>query len=289
MPTELRHAVGNSTLKEGFAIPRTCEEWIHAPERGEKREIRLIFEDNEIQATLRRIDNEKGSVQVKYENKAGESFRTWLSRIFVASLNGPCGEYFEVSRVDDYSFRITPFPTDITSGPRLQVEQWLFHGGSEKLFEHPPIAEISAIIRAVSFENEKGQSYFNRAISGSFHEWDWHSESRVIPDLGLKCDFSKDRVQVEVEFGNARTYYQDYMKFLLANHYGNADVGVLIVPTGGFARHLCGIGRLRAVEKGRSNYSGMIDFDKVHREFEYLKFMMVMPIAIAAIGFTSQR
>ena len=284
MATVLRHAVGKSTLNEGFAVPRSCEEWIHAPERGERREIRLAFEGAEIPATLRRIDNEKGSVQVKYENKAGEALRDWLSTVFAASVDGPCGEYFELSKVEEGLFRITPFPASLASGPRLQVEQWLFHGGAEKLLEHNPVAEIPAVVRAVSFENKEGQAYFNRALSGSFREWDWHTECRAIPELGLKCDFCKDRVQVEVEFGNARTYYQDFIKFLLANHYGDAAIGVLIVPTGAFARHLCEVGRLRAVEKGRSQYSGMIDFDKVNREFEYLKFMMAMPIAVAGIG-----
>jgi hypothetical protein len=247
MRTVLRHAIGKSTLKEGFAVPRDYEEWIHAPARGESREIRLIFEGAEIPATLRRIDNDKGSVQVKYENKACEPFRAWLSSVFVATMTGPCGEYFEIDKVDNDLFRVTPFPTNLTSGPRLQIERWLFHGGAESLLEQDPIAEIPAVVRTVPFENREG-------------------------------------VQVEVEFGNARTYYQDFVKFLLGNHYGNADIGVLIVPTGAFARHLCEMGRLRAVDKGKRYYSGMIDFDKVQREFQHLKFMMAMPIAVAGIG-----
>ena len=40
----LRHAVGKSTLAEGFAIPRGFEEWIEAPSKGSKREIRLEFD-----------------------------------------------------------------------------------------------------------------------------------------------------------------------------------------------------------------------------------------------------
>ena len=109
----------------------------------------------------------------------------------------------------------------------------------------------------------------------------------MIKELGLKSDFSKDGVQVEIEFGNARTYYQDFVKFLLANQYNDVSLGVLVVPSFSFAKHLCEVGRQRALKKGRTKYSGMIDFDKVHREFRYLEFMLPMPIAIAGVGSTA--
>jgi hypothetical protein len=117
-----------------------------------------------------------------------------------------------------------------------------------------------------------------------FKEWDWSAECKVIPQLGLKCDYIKDLIQVEVEFGNARSYYQDFTKFLLGNRYSEIQLGVLIVPTVSFANHLCENGKRRAIEKGRTQYSGMIDFSKVSREFQYLEFMLPMPIAVAAIG-----
>jgi hypothetical protein len=40
----------------------------------------------------------------------------------------------------------------------------------------------------------------------------WQREQRVVDELGLKCDFEKNGIWVEVEFGNARSYYQDYVK-----------------------------------------------------------------------------
>lgn len=97
----------------------------------------------------------------------------------------------------------------------------------------------------------------------------------------------KDEVIVEVEFGNARTYYQDYVKFMLAHHRGTAEVGVLIVPTDVFARELCKVGRRRAHAKGRYSYSGMIHIEKVRRELQYLDFMISCPIVIAGIGMYS--
>lgn len=106
----------------------------------------------------------------------------------------------------------------------------------------------------------------------------------MIPELPLKSDFSKGCVQVEVEFGNARTYYQDYVKFMLAARYKTCDFGILIVPTESFARSLCEVGRRRAVAKGRRCYSGMIHLEKIRRELDYLRFMLATPFAIAGIG-----
>lgn len=281
----LRHVVGKSTFKEGFAIPINFEEWISAPPKGCKREIFLLFDGYRIPATLRRIDSERGNVQVKYENSSGQPFRSWLETVFAATLAGCFGEYFEVSWLSDNEYQITAFPFITNSIPVLEVEQWLFHRGADKMFENDTtLAEIPALVHHVPFIHNEGQSFYNHAFSLGFKEWDWCSECKVIPQLGLKCDFVKGGVQVEVEFGNARTYYQDFMKFLLGKHYGEVQLGVLMVPTVSFAKHLCENGKQRAILKGRRQYSGMIDFGKVCREFHYIEFMLSMPIAVAAIG-----
>ena len=45
---------------------------------------------------------------------------------------------------------------------------------------------------------------------------------KLYPFVGsLKSDFAKDGAWVEIEFGNARTYYQDFLKFMLAFHHGS--------------------------------------------------------------------
>lgn len=288
METVLKHVVGKSTLNEGFAVPRGFEDWVGAPDRGCRREISLAFDGHRIIAALRRIDNEQSSVQVKYENKAGEPFRNWLATVFAVSTADSTGGFFEVRRVGTDAFEVMAFPVGEWSTSSLQIQQWLFHRGADRLLEHDtPLAEIPAVVHGVPFADGEGQSFYNQAFSRSFESWSWQSECRVIPELGLKCDFAKHGVQAEVEFGNARTYYQDYVKFLLGNRYCGASVGVLIIPSVSFAKHLCEIGRQRAVEKGRSQYSGMIDFDKVHREFRYLEFMLHMPIAIAGVGSTA--
>jgi len=125
----------------------------------------------------------------------------------------------------------------------------------------------------IKYENRAGLAFRN-----------WLKEMFIATQAGTVGEYLKDGIQVEVEFGNARTYYQDYIKFLLAYNQEVAAVGVLIVPTEGFARTLCAVGRKKAEAKGRHSYSGMIHLEKVRRELDYLAFMLRMPLAIAGIG-----
>jgi hypothetical protein len=83
---------------------------------------------------------------------------------------------------------------------------------------------------------------------------------------------------------NARPYYQDYVKFLLAHRRRLARVGVLLVPTETFAKHLSAVGRQRALSKGRASYSGMVHFEKVRRELAHLEFLLTMPTLVAGIS-----
>ena len=99
----------------------------------------------------------------------------------------------------------------------------------------------------------------------------------------MKYDYRKAAVQVEVEFGNARSYYQDYIKFMLSYFSKQIDLGTLITPTLGFANILCEIGRQKALQRGRKTYSGMMHFEKAFREFQYLRPIFDIPIVILGI------
>lgn len=284
MPSDqvLKHAVGKSTLVEGFAVPKLLEEWIGAPGRGCRREIALLFDGRRQPVTLRRLNTARGPVQVKYEDRRAGAFRDWLRERFPPDAAGRSGDYFELHKVDGDTFRVVPCPR-AGKANALRVADWLFHHGSERFLSEATFAELQAIVQSVDFLAGEGQAHYNRVFARHFAAWSWEAERRVVPDLGLKSDFVKDATWVEIEFGNARTYYQDYLKFLLAGRYSSARVGVLVVPGEAFARHLCAVGRLRAQAKGRSRYSGMIHFEKVKREFRYLEFLLTMPVAIAGI------
>ena len=281
----LRHAVGKSTLAEGIAVPRKLEAWVNAPAAGHKRDVALRFAGCAITATLRRLGNERGHVQIKYENRAGTPFRNWLRATFGGCRSQDAGDYIDLKKTADDVYEVVAYPAASRNEDHLEVREWVLHRGDAAFFgDHLQIREIPAIVASVPVVLANGQDYYNRQLSHFFRAWHWESEPRVIPELPLKADFMKDQVLVEVEFGNARTYYQDYVKFMLARHRGMAEVGVLIVPTEDFARHLCDVGRRRAEAKGRCRYSGMIHLAKVQRELPHLEFMLAGPIAVVGIG-----
>ncbi|MFH1884210.1 MAG: BglII/BstYI family type II restriction endonuclease [Planctomycetota bacterium] len=288
--TILRDTIGKSTLSEGLAVPKTLESWVDAPGRGQKRELTLLLDDQRATATLRRIANARGHVQIKYENKEGLPFRQWLASLFSPTEDGMGGEYIELHKVGDDTYRVSPFPLSKKSKDRLTVVEWIFHRTNERAFHsRDAVREIPAIVQSVQYRPSEGQAFYNRQLSRHFVSWEWQREQRAIPELPLKCDFIKNYVQVEVEFGNARTYYQDYIKFLLAFQQRTTKLGVLIVPTENFAHALCLVGKEKAKEKGRRSYSGMIHMEKVRRELPFLAFMLKMPLAIASIDVYSSK
>ena len=130
---------------------------------------------------------------------------------------------------------------------------------------------------------DEGQSFYNREIESEFSKHEWRREIKAIPELDLKCDYRKERIQVEVEFGNARAYYQDYIKFMLSYLSKQIHLGILVTPTLGFANILCEIGKQKALQRGRKTYSGMMHFEKAFKEFHYLKPFFDMPIVILGI------
>jgi hypothetical protein len=282
--TRFRYAVNKSTLTEGITVPKALEGWIDAPALGQKRQITLIFGETQVHATLRRLNNARGHVQIKYENKEGLLFRQWLARVFAASQTRMKGEYVEFERLRSDVFRVDAFPVSSQPSQRLEISEWIFHRSDQGVLQRlAPVREIPAIIHHVEFKTEGSQNFYNRQMARLFADWNWQSERRIVPELPLRSDFVKGPVLVEVEFGNARTYYQDYVKFLLASHYRTAEFGVLIVPTEDFARFLCEVGKRKAMAKGGHCYSGMIHLEKVRRELEFLKFMLPTPLVIAGI------
>lgn len=280
----LRHAIGKSTFSEGFAVPKALEAWINAPEAGNKRSLTLAFDGQRCKATLRRLANERAHVQVKYRGSRGASFRNWLASKFEASKKTHCGEYLEMKRVCDDQYEVTAFTSE-NAPQSLAVCDWIFHRCGPAPFDTwPPLREIPAILKGVKWRSSEGQKYYNSEISRGFGLWIWDKEVSVAPELRLAADFLKQGVQTEVEFGNARTYYQDLIKFMLAHKWRNVQLGVLIVPSEQFASELCRLGRAKAQAKGRRSYSGMIHFEKVRRELPFLDFMIDMSLVVAGIG-----
>jgi hypothetical protein len=133
-----------------------------------------------------------------------------------------------------------------------------------------PLEAQTERLRTIEKDVAFNQADFNGLISAGLMDRGWQREQReqreqrVVPELGLKCDFEKNGVWVEVEFGNARSYYQDYVKFMLARKYRAARLGLLLCPTTSFAALLCELGQRRARENSVAEkspvYSGMMSY-----------------------------
>lgn len=87
------------------------------------------------------------------------------------------------------------------------------------------------------------QRAMNATLKRTLESDDWTSEPVAAgpmagPDtpLNLRGDFVRNRVFVEVEFGNVASMHRDFFKFQIANRSGAGDVGVLVVATQRFAQ-----------------------------------------------------
>jgi len=208
----------------------------------------------------------------------------WLNKVFAQTKKGSIGEFLEFQKVGANVFRLTPITIDMAHNAKLYVADSMYHKTDQAaLGGDAAFGEVERIITGICFKVDEGQSFYNRQIERAFSDHEWRREIKAIPELDLKCDYRKDRVQVEVEFGNARAYYQDYIKFMLSYFSKQIHLGILVTPTLGFANILCEIGKQKALRRGRKTYSGMMHFEKAFKEFHYLKPLFDMPIVLFGI------
>jgi hypothetical protein len=285
-----KHLIGKSTLKEGITIHKNFEGFFESPDSGQKKEITLLYgHEQSVTVVLRRLDNVRKHVQIKYANKTRAPFVDWLNEVFAETKKGSIGEFLEFEKESPSVFKLTPITVSMAHNAKLYVADSLYHKTDQaSLKEDATFAEVEEIIKGISFKVDEGQSFYNREIERAFSAHEWRRETKVIPELNLKCDYRKDRVQVEVEFGNARAYYQDYIKFMLSYFSKQIHLGILVTPTLGFANILCAIGKHKALQRGRNTYSGMIHFEKAFKEFHYLKRLFDMPIVLLGIDICPQ-
>ena len=86
--------------------------------------------------------------------------------------------------------------------------------------------------------------------------------------LGLRGDFYRGGVFVEVEFGNIASMHRDFFKFQIANRAGTGQVAVLLAATERLARFFD---------------SGVTTFEAASRHLPYLAIGIQMPICF--VGF----
>lgn len=280
------HPVGASTFKYGVTIPVEAQtERMLAIEKGGKVPVTILYGAEEpIIAEIRRLNNKPGHLQFRYENKAQGRLRSYLAGIFGSPAGG---NLLEVEEVLPFTFLFKPILKN--TAPSLQISDMLLHRLEQQEMERfAEIGQIRDSLAAVEYDAAFSQMDYNSRINDGLTTAGWNREQRVVQELGLKCDFEKNGIWVEVEFGNARSYYQDYVKFMLARKYRNARLGLLLCPTTSFAALLCELGRQRARENSVSEraplYSGMMSYEKAARELPFLGFMFEMPIVVAGVG-----
>ncbi len=105
-------------------------------------------------------------------------------------------------------------------------------------------------------------------------DWDWHplviDADPADPSLKsqLRSDFRKDRIEVEVQFGNVARYAYDVYKMAISLALQNADVGIVVVCTKRFA----------AITGGNIAY-----FERAVRELERSRLTLIVPLIVVGI------
>lgn len=105
-------------------------------------------------------------------------------------------------------------------------------------------------------------------------DWDWHP---LIIDADpddaarrsqLRSDFRKDRIEVEVQFGNVARYAYDVYKMAISMAMEQADVGIQVVCTKRFA----------GITGGNIAY-----YERAVRELERSRLTLIVPLVVIGI------
>jgi len=98
--------------------------------------------------------------------------------------------------------------------------------------------------------------------------WEYHPDITGDGKSKLQADFKKERVQVDVQFGNMARWYSDVFKMQASYSLGRIDVGVLIVPTRKIANTID---------------ENVAYFERVERELPYAKMSITLPILVIGL------
>jgi|GEM_PF-857395 len=287
-PIRFLHRVSVSTIRYGMTVPVAAQQsWLTHIGKGERIPITLCFNDIEITADITRINNAVGHLQIRYDRKINQPFKNALEQLIEQSEDAD-NVVVEVKETDRCQFHVLPF-CGAGKIPSLAVSQPVLHCLDKSVTKiNLEYADLADAIQSVNFIADYRQSDYNKMIANRLTERNWIAEPAVVDGLGLHCDFRKNGVWLEVEFGNARVYYQDYIKFLVAEKYHQYQFGILLCPMASFAGYLCELGTISAQRKRsdsrQSKYSGMMTHEKATRELPYLAHFLNTKLIIAGLN-----
>lgn len=124
------------------------------------------------------------------------------------------------------------------------------------------------------------QQLLNTYVKQMLERLGWESEVDVSPAEfkdSLKSDFRKSffnedgtsvSVQMEVELGNAASFYRDIAKIQTSHVFNMADIGVIVLPSRSLSRRID---------------TGLANINKASREKYVLEAMSTIPLIVIAL------
>jgi len=112
------------------------------------------------------------------------------------------------------------------------------------------------------------QNAMNRWLGDQFHQVGWERHPRIVPGTNLEADYRKDRIQIEVQFGNMARWTYDILKFQICYSQDVIDVGILAVPMQSLAK-----------EVGEN----IAYFERISRELPHAKLSITLPILVIGL------
>ena len=141
--------------------------------------------------------------------------------------------------------------------------------------------EIESILTDLSLPiPELRRPRFNTELKCRFLEKGWEAQPFVFGETGepmARMDFSKDRVDIEVEFGHASFMGIDLLKMQIGSYSGldKIDMGIYIVTTSSF--------QTRMKKEFNQNWEGSLKYEKVLRYLPHFKSAIQVPIFVYGI------
>jgi hypothetical protein len=127
------HAVGQSTIRQGMAVPIIAQiGWVAEIQRGQAVPVTIRFGDGDsVPATLRRINNARGHLQFRYEAKRQAALRDYLASCFGSTdhANG-------VLRVSELQPRVFVFEA-VAAGRQTMAAPRPTHHNPPELLQAP--------------------------------------------------------------------------------------------------------------------------------------------------------
>jgi hypothetical protein len=161
------------------------------------------------------------------------------------------------------------------------------HRFANELLASPPFAahfdELQRILRALpairrgspkslkspSSNNPVDQDAMNSHLDEALEPLGWeHHPGGIISGTRLEADYSKGRIQVEVQFGNMARWTYDVFKFQAAYAKDRIDIGILVVPIQWFAKTIG---------------DNIVYFERIRRELPAAKLSITLPILVIGL------